>query len=65
MPSVTSDNFENYFMTFVCDNLKSGPHRSEMSVCYKFLCALFLSAAGREKWKIHSLVETQLDGLSS
>jgi hypothetical protein len=49
MSSVTSDNFENYFMTLICNNLKSGLHRSKMSVCYKFLCGLFLSAAGREK----------------
>jgi len=49
MPSVTSDNFENYFMTRICYNLKSGLHRSDTSFCYKFLCGLFLSAAGREK----------------
>jgi len=52
-------------MVIICYNLKSGLHRSEMSVCNKFPCGLFLSAAGREKRNIHSPVETQLDGLSS
>jgi hypothetical protein len=49
MSSVTIDNSENYFMTLISDNLMSGLHRSEMSACYKFLCGLFLSAAGLEK----------------